>query len=217
MTCIYFSQNATPRDAFYQTQASFYSDNDLFIEYDQIKSVDQNIDLEAGTATFVFYYTLKDALTTHDYHVTVKGKHTDSGWVYAYQYTDAEGLYVYDGTYKLTWDILDTETFYKNNETMTIDLVGSILAKGVHEEVFTSSVIVPLSATVHFRGVDYSVTPVVLNGNDFRSLVLKFGSSDKQTVTLSFGEEEYRGGQMCCPIFYGVSADQSHAKVVCDK
>jgi len=216
-SCVDTAEEPTSTAAFYQTQDQFASDNDLFVELNQITSVDQTIDPDKRTALFVFHYTLTNALITKVYTVAVKGTHSLSGWMYQVDYTDITEHYDYEGSYALTWDILDSETFYKNNETMKLVLEGSIQVKSIHGNLYTVTILAPLSAVVTFRGVDYAVTPVMLNGNEFTSLVLKYGSLEKETVTLSYGEEAYRDGQMCCPIFYGVSVDQSHAKVVCTK
>jgi len=208
------SVEPTPQKAFYRFQESFFNNNDNFIEYDQMTSIEKSIDLANGTATFVYHYTIVDYLKTTNFSVTITALHQEEGWLYTLTDRSYDEVLDYEGTYHLNWDILETETFYEDKETMTIKLTGQIKISG--SKYYYDSVLNQnnVEATVLFRGVETKVTPTLINDGSYSCITMKYGTNEKETVTLCYNEEEYRDGIMAGPIFYGVSFDQSHAKVV---
>jgi hypothetical protein len=207
------STEPTAQKAFYRFQESFFSNNDAFIEYDQMTSIEQSIDLANGTAIFIYHYTITDSLRTTNFSVTITGQHQENGWIYNITDKSYDEVLNYEGTYHLTWDILDTETFYINNETMTLVLTGQIKISGTKYysdyELHQNNV----EATVIFRGLETKVTPTLTYEGSFSCITMKYGTSEKEVVSLCYNEEDYRGGIMAGPIFYGISFDQSHAIV----
>jgi len=205
------SPEPTAEKAFSRFQESFFSSNDLFIEYDQMTSIEKTIDLANGTGTFIFKYTLTNELKTTNFTVTITALHQEEGWVYTLASRPYEEVLDYEGTYTLNWDILETETFYKDKEAMIIKLTGQIKISG--SRYYYDSVVDQnnVEATVIFRGVETKVTPTLINDGSNSCITMKYGTNEKETVTLCYNEEDYKGGQMMAPIFYGVSFDQSHA------
>ena len=205
------SPEPTAEKAFSRFQESFFSSNDLFIEYHQMTSIEKTIDLANGTGTFIFKYTLTNELKTTNFTVTITALHQEEGWVYTLASRPYEEVLDYEGTYTLNWDILETETFYKDKEAMIIKLTGQIKISG--SRYYYDSVVDQnnVEATVIFRGVETKVAPTLINDGSNSCITMKYGTNEKETVTLCYNEEDYKGGQMMAPIFYGVSFDQSHA------
>lgn len=151
--------------------------------------------------------------------VTINGSFEyGTGWVFTPGTKSFDTTIDYTGTYHLTWDILDTETFYTMNEPMTLTLTGKIHFLGKSAWDVSSIVTNDIKAVVNFRSKTYTVTSVKPDpANTYPSLVLiAYGSGAKERVYLAYGQESYRDWAYMGFRFYGVSADESHAVIVKD-
>ena len=192
---------------------------DNFEEPSEMDSTTLSVDMKAGTASFTSKYTLKNGPMEAKAIVTINGSFEyGTGWVFTPGTKSFDTTIDYTGTYHLTWDILDTETFYTMNEPMTLTLTGKIHFLGKSAWDVSSIVTNDIKAVVNFRSKTYTVTSVKPDpANTYPSLVLiAYGSGAKERVYLAYGQESYRDWAYMGFRFYGVSADESHAVIVKD-
>ncbi len=173
-------------------------------------------DLIAGTASFTSKYTLKDGPMMTKAIVTINGTFEyGDGWVFTAGTKSFDTTIDYTGFYNLTWDVLDTETYYLDKEAMKLKLSGKIHFLGSSIWSVDTVVSNTIQAVVYFRGKTYTVNDVHADPIDrYPTLMLiEFGSGAKERVYLAYGQESYYDWTWMGFRFYGVSADESHAVV----
>jgi hypothetical protein len=199
-----------------QVEQAYETWYDNYVLPQEMDSTVLTSDLVAGTASFTSKYTLKDGPMLAKATVTVNGIFEyGAGWVFTIGTKSFDTTIDYTGFYTLTWDILDTETFYKNNEVMTLKVTGQIHFLGSSiwgsESIISNSI----QAVVNFRGKTITVEDVHPDpiGTYPTLILIEFGSGPKERVYLAYGQESYRDWGYMGFRFYGISADESHAVI----
>jgi len=173
-------------------------------------------DLVAGTASFTSKYTLKDGPMMTKAIVTVNGTFEyGAGWVFTIGTRAYDTTIEYTGFYNLTWDILETEPFYKDNEEMKLKVSGQIHFTG--SSIYSVDTVISntIEAVVYFRGKTYTVSDVHPDPIDRYPtlLLIEYGPGAKERVYLAYGQESYYEWTYMGFRFYGISADESHAVI----
>ena len=183
---------------------------------DEMDSTVMTSDLVAGTASFTSKYTLKDGPMMTKATVTVNGTFEyGAGWVFTIGTRAYDTTIDYTGIYNLTWDILETEPFYKDNEEMKLKVNGQIHFTG--SSIYSVDTVLSntIQAVVYFRGKTYTVSDVHSDPIDRYPtlLLIEYGSGAKERVYLAYGQESYYEWTYMGFRFYGISADESHAVI----
>lgn len=195
-----------------QAYETWYDNTALPQEMDSIVLTS---DLVAGTASFTSKYTLKAGPMMAKATVTVNGTFEyGAGWVFTMGARSFDTTIDYTGFYNLSWDILETEPFYLDNEEMKLKMSGQIHFLGSSIWSVDTVVSNTIQAVVYFRGKTYTVSDVHPEADTYPTLILiEYGSGAKERVYLAYGQESYYDWTYMGFRFYGVSADESHAVI----
>ncbi|KAF0227210.1 MAG: hypothetical protein FD179_307 [Erysipelotrichaceae bacterium] len=203
----------TSTDALFQTARWFEGINKNPYPIEEVVFVDQTLDLPHGLSSFTYTYTLVDGPYISNRSIKVVGSYEyPQGWVFDVAERKYDTTYNFSGVFNLTWDILDGETYYINNETATLELTGQIRATGSLDsspKIESNT----LSAKVTFRGESATIIPTLVLGQFINQINIQFGDEGKESFVFVFGQEEYRGITSPNALFYAISIDNSHAKV----
>lgn len=214
ISCTDTSLEPTPEAAYKQIQYNLINTLSIPLEFNQITTVTQYIDLNEGKASFLFSYELDDDLAFNEITVSIEANRETDGWVYEIKKQNYNTTYEYTARYDLTWNVLKTESFYTSKEKMTLKITGTIEVAGSDDESEDPEIQSnTLSATVLFRGEEIEVIPTLMEEDCFTCILIKFGLSDEEMIILTYGIENYKGVLSKSSVFYGISYDQSHAIV----
>ncbi len=203
----------TSSEALLQTARWFEGINKNPYPIEDVLFIDQTLDLPHGLSSFTYAYTVSEGPYISYRTIRVVGSYDyPQGWVFEVAERTHDTTYTYNGVYNLTWDIMDGETYYANNESTTLELTGQIRATG---SLDSSSKIVSntLNAQVTFREQKFTVKPSLVLGQFIDQINIQFGVEEKESFIFAYGQEEYRGVTSVNALFYAISIDHSHAKV----
>jgi len=203
----------TSTEALFQTARWFDGIGSSPFPIEEVEILDQTLDLPHGLASFTYAYTLIDGPYISQRKIKVVGSYEyPQGWVFEVAERTYDTTYDYSGSYILTWDTMDGETFYSNSEVVNLEITGLIRATG---SIDASPKIVSntLNAIVTFRGEDIVVKPTLVLGQFINQINIQFGDTEKESFIFTFDQEEYREIISPNALFYAISIDHSHASV----
>jgi len=190
----------------------FWGAYDDIIAYQDLDSATVIVDKGTQSASYVYEYTVLEGPMTSHRRVTVPASFSyPNGWVYSEPSLFQDTTYDFTKTYVMTWDILDSETYFTNGETMTIKVTGKIRATGSSVTALSIEEN-SLTAVITFRGKTIEVKPSEIPGENINTIELKFGTGAKEVIRLAYGQEAYRDSQNMGNSYYLISAEGSHAR-----